>query len=1206
MYIKTITIQGFKSYRDQVAVEPFSPKHNVVVGRNGSGKSNFFSAIRFVLSDQYTSMTREERQNLLHAGTSTSATLSAYVEIVFDNTDGRFPTNLPEMHLRRTIGLKKDEYSLDRKSASKAEVMNLLESAGFSRSNPYYIVPQGRITHLTNMGDKERLNLLKEVAGTKVYEQKRAESTKLIEETEAKRSKIFDLLQYIEDRLTELEEEKAELAEFQKSDKERRCLEYALHQKELEDVTSAIEQIEAERMNDLHNSNEKRKEFNKREAVVQQYEEALTTAKHALSTTSLALRQYESEMAELVRAKTEIECLLEDFAQAGESSEEKRGQLSGELESLEARLEEASDRLVDLGAELEDRVAEEREAKEALDITQSKLKVLYEKQGRSRQFTSQAERDKYLKDEIKALKTYEKAQQQRIDDLNRDVEGAKSQLEEIVTRSREQTQGEEARRESLRQMGEEVSQLKKKVDAMQEERKNLWREDARLSHNVSNAKGEMETAERTLHGMMDKDTNNGLRSVKRIARQLNLNGVYGALYELFEVSDRYKTAVEVTASNSLFHVVVDNDDTASKILDVMNKEKSGRVTFMPLNRLKSVAVNYPKANDALPMIQKLKFDRAYIMAFEQVFGRTIICEDLATAAQYTRSHGLNAVTVEGDRVDRKGSLTGGYHDVRRSRLDAVKAVKKWRETYETDSTRHAEIKSNITQYEQQISQAMGQIQVIEAKRKQILDQRALISAQAGWSNRDEEQVRRRVSKLEASVGEAESELRDTREKIGSYEAELKVPMTQQLSSEEKKALERLTKDAEKQKQTLVTASQARVKASSERSKLEVELSESLRRRREELRRKLDDLEGDAGAGVLQVGEVELRNSELRQLIRSIEQLSDQVNESERKVEEYTNEISELSTKLDEAQTEQAENTRAIIRVQKNSERYLTKRQTLITRRDECTNSIRDLGVLPDEAYTKYTDTRPDKLVKKLHKVNESLKKYAHVNKKAFEQYANFVKQRDEYLKRRDELDADATRIEELIETLDQRKDEAIERTFKQVSKYFEEVFEVLVPAGKGRLVMQKRIAGYVDEETEETPLAERGKSEIDNYSGVSIKVSFNSKDDEGQRIQQLSGGQKSLVALATVFAIQKCDPAPFYLFDEIDANLDAQYRTAVAGMIHSLSEGAQFITTTFKPELLAEADKFYGVFFDKQKVSSIKTIEKEDAYRFLENAAQVV
>eukprot|EP00126_Sphaerothecum_destruens_P014216 Sdes_comp24473_c0_seq1m22383 len=139
MFIKQITIQGFKSYRDQTVVEPFSPKHNVVVGRNGSGKSNFFYAIRFVLSDMFSNMRAEERQSLLHEGAG-MAVMSAYVEIIFDNSDSRIPIDRDEIALRRTIGLKKDEYFLDSKHVQKSDVMNLLESAGFSRSNPYYIV----------------------------------------------------------------------------------------------------------------------------------------------------------------------------------------------------------------------------------------------------------------------------------------------------------------------------------------------------------------------------------------------------------------------------------------------------------------------------------------------------------------------------------------------------------------------------------------------------------------------------------------------------------------------------------------------------------------------------------------------------------------------------------------------------------------------------------------------------------------------------------------------------------------------------------------------------------------------------------------------------------------------------------------------------------------------------------------------------------
>lgn len=318
---------------------------------------------------------------------------------------------------------------------------------------------------------------------------------------------------------------------------------------------------------------------------------------------------------------------------------------------------------------------------------------------------------------------------------------------------------------------------------------------------------------------------------------------------------------------------------------------------------------------------------------------------------------------------------------------------------------------------------------------------------------------------------------------------------------------------------------------SERSELEIELTENLRRRRNQLRAKLDDLDGAAGSGVLNAGEVEQRKAELGSVSRSIDTLSGQIQNAEEEVEALSTTISELATKLEDLHAQANEATRAMLRNQKNQERYLNKKQMLDNRKDECEVAIRELGVLPDEAFTKYTGDNykraggMEKLVKLLHKANEGLKKFAHVNKKAFEQYNNFTKQRDEHVSRRDELDQSASSIEDLIQTLDQRKDEAIERTFKQVSKYFEEVFEQLVPAGRGRLIMQKKADTYevgpgldermTDVQDEESENPNPDKSDIDNYTGVAIKVSFNSKEDEGQRIQQLSGGQKSLVALAT-------------------------------------------------------------------------------------------
>ncbi|KAL1836153.1 hypothetical protein VTJ49DRAFT_5529 [Mycothermus thermophilus] len=251
-------MEGFKSYKDQTVIEPFSPGTNVIVGRNGSGKSNFFAAIRFVLSDAYTNLSREERQALLHEG-SGSAVMSAYVEIIFDNTDKRFSEPGDEVVIRRTIGPKKDEYSVDRKVQTRADVLKILETAGFAKENPFYIVPQGRIAAITNMKESERLNLLKEIAGTNTYDDRRIQSLKIMAETNSKREKIDETLAYIEERLKELEEEKDELQLRTKNaqlDRERHNLETALQrqaqvERNLKDLDDSITAYQAELTQDF-------------------------------------------------------------------------------------------------------------------------------------------------------------------------------------------------------------------------------------------------------------------------------------------------------------------------------------------------------------------------------------------------------------------------------------------------------------------------------------------------------------------------------------------------------------------------------------------------------------------------------------------------------------------------------------------------------------------------------------------------------------------------------------------------------------------------------------------------------------------------------------------------------------------------------------------------------------------------------------------
>ncbi|KAE8375764.1 RecF/RecN/SMC [Aspergillus bertholletiae] len=1195
MYVKQIIIQGFKSYKDQTVIEPFSPKHNVIVGRNGSGKSNFFAAIRFVLGDAYTHMGREERQALLHEG-SGSAVMSAYVEIIFDNSDDRFPTGKPEVVLRRTIGMKKDEYTLDRKNATKNDVMNLLESAGFSRSNPYYIVPQGRVTALTNMKDSERLNLLKEVAGTQVYEARRAESLKIMHETNNKRTKIDELLDFINERLSELEEEKDELRNFQEKDKERRCLEYTIYSREQQEIASYLDNLEEQRQTGVEDTDLNRDRFIQGEKEMAQIDAEIAECKQQIEFLKVDKAQLEDERREASKALAQVELQAKSLTDNQATAQAQKSRHDEELKSVQAAIQERETELEQLISSFNSAKDQEDAVKAQLNEAETARQRLYAKQSRNSRFRNKSERDRWLQAEIKdnytSISTVQGVIAQTQEDI-KELENDIALLEPETERLRKQIDG---RGDTIQSVEQQVQAAKDERDRLMDQRKELWREEAKLDSILVNASNEVDRADRSLSQMMDHNTSRGIAAVRRIKRQYNLEGVYGTLAELFDVNDRYRTAVEVTAGQSLFHYVVDSDETATKVLEILQQEKAGRVTFMPLNRLRSRPTNMPRASDTIPMIEKLQYDRAYEKAFVHVFGKTIICPNLQVAAQYARSHGVNAITPEGDRSDKRGALTGGFHDSRQSRLDAVKNLARWRDEVETKKSRGNEIRKELEHLDQLITRSVGELQKLEQQRHQVHNSSGPLRQELR-SKRD--LIQKKNDNLEAkrkALRNIESNLAAVTDQVNAFEAELKSPFQKALTNEEEARLESLSATAQDLRRQYQELSSQRSELEARKSVLEVELRENLNPRLDQLVSQDIDMADDASQGNLKETQ-----REMKRLGKGLEKLGQRLQQVDESIEQANARMAELGHRNAETRRELDELAKSIEKHQRRMEKSMQKKAALTKQAAECAANIRDLGVLPDEAFTKYKNVDSNAVVKKLHKVNEGLKKYSHVNKKAFEQYNSFTKQRETLTTRREELDASQKSIDDLINVLDQRKDEAIERTFKQVSREFHNVFEKLVPAGRGRLIIQRKTDRAMRQADDLDSEDEEAQNSVENYVGVGISVSFNSKHDEQQRIQQLSGGQKSLCALALVFAIQACDPAPFYLFDEIDANLDAQYRTAVAQMLQSISDSTngQFICTTFRPEMLHVAEKCYGVSF-RQKASTIDVVSREEALKFVE------
>ncbi|KAL5765359.1 hypothetical protein ACOSP7_015976 [Xanthoceras sorbifolium] len=1182
MHIKQVIIEGFKSYREQVATEPFSPKINCVVGANGSGKTNFFHAIRFVLSDLFQNLRSEDRHALLHEGAGHQV-LSAFVEIVFDNSDNRIPVDKEEVRLRRTIGLKKDEYFLDGKHITKTEVMNLLESAGFSRSNPYYVVQQGKIASLTLMKDSERLDLLKEIGGTRVYEERRRESLKIMQETGNKRQQIIQVVKYLDERLKELDEEKEELRKYQQLDKQRKSLEYTIYDKELHDARQKLAEVEetrtkfsetsAKMYNSVLDAHEKSKDLDEMFKDLTKEVQALNNEKEAV----------EERRKEAIKKQTALELDMKDFEERIYGNMQAKEDAAKQLNLLQKEIQDSMEELDKINPLYENQVIKEKEITKGIMEREKQLSILYQKQGRATQFSSRAARDKWLQKEIDDLQRVLSSNLVQEEKLQEEIRRLIADLKERDGYI-ESHRSEIATLESfISESREGFNNLKAQRDKLQDERKSLWGKESELCAEIDKLRAEVEKAEKSLDHATPGDVRRGLNSIRRICREYKINGVYGPIIELLECDEKFFTAVEVTAGNSLFHVVVENDEISTQIIRHLNSLKGGRVTFIPLNRVKAPHVTYPQSSDVIPLLKKLDFSHNFKPAFAQVFARTVICRDLDVATRVARADGLDCITLEGDQVSKKGGMTGGFYDYRRSKLKFMNIIMK--------NTK------SINMKEEELEK-----QKVDAKRSHDKSELEQLKQDIANANKQKQMISKALENKEKSIADVRTQIDQLRASMAMKRAEMGTELIDHLTPEEKDLLSRLNPEITELKEKLITCRTDRIETESRKAELETNLTTNLKRRKQELEALISSAEIDMLPGEAELKRQELKDARLlvEDATQQLTRISDSIDDRAKRLRKIKDEKAKLKTLEDNYERTLQDETREL-------EQLLSKRNILLAKQEEYSKKIRELGPLSSDAFDTYKRKNIKELHKMLHRCNEQLQQFSHVNKKALDQYVNFTEQREELQRRQAELDAGDEKIKELISVLDQRKDESIERTFKGVARHFREVFSELVQGGHGHLVMMKKKDGDLgdDEPDDDGPREADLEGRVEKYIGVKVKastfVSFTGQG-ETQSMKQLSGGQKTVVALTLIFAIQRCDPAPFYLFDEIDAALDPQYRTAVGNMIRRLADMAntQFITTTFRPELVKVADKIYGVEH-KNRVSRVNVVTREDAIDFIEH-----
>ncbi|CAI6583055.1 BFH_HP2_G0028780.mRNA.1.CDS.1 [Saccharomyces cerevisiae] len=1221
MYIKRVIIKGFKTYRNETIIDNFSPHQNVIIGSNGSGKSNFFAAIRFVLSDDYSNLKREERQGLIHQGSGGSV-MSASVEIVFHDPDhsmilpsGVLSRGDDEVTIRRTVGLKKDDYQLNDRNVTKGDIVRMLETAGFSMNNPYNIVPQGKIVALTNAKDKERLQLLEDVVGAKSFEVKLKASLKKMEETEQKKIQINKEMGELNSKLSEMEQERKELEKYNELERNRKIYQFTLYDRELNEVINQMERLDGDYNNTVYSSEQYIQELDKREDMIDQVSKKLSSIEASLKIKNATdLQQAKLRESEISQKLTNVNVKIKDVQQQIESNGEQRNLDSATLKEIKSIIEQRKQKLSKILPRYQELTKEEAMYKLQLASLQQKQRDLILKKGEYARFKSKDERDTWIHSEIEELKSSiqnlnELESQLQMDrtSLRKQYSAIDEEIEELI----DSINGPDTKGQ-LEDFDSELIHLKKKLSESLDTRKELWRKEQKLQTVLETLLSDVNQNQRNVNETMSRSLANGIINVKEITEKLKISpeSVFGTLGELIKVNDKYKTCAEVIGGNSLFHIVVDTEETATLIMNELYRMKGGRVTFIPLNRLSLDSdVKFPSNTSTqiqfTPLIKKIKYEPRFEKAVKHVFGKTIVVKDLGQGLKLAKKHKLNAITLDGDRADKRGVLTGGYLDQhKRTRLESLKNLNESRSQHKKILEELDFVRNELNDIDTKIDQVNGNIRKVSNDRESVLTNIEIYRTSLNTKKNEKLILEESLNAIILKLEKLNTNRTFAQEKLNTFENDLLQEFDSELSKEEKERLESLTKEISAAHNKLNITSDALEGITTTIDSLNAELESKLIPQENDLESKMSEV-GDAFIFGLQdeLKELQLEKESVeKQHENAVLELSTVQREIESLIAEETNN----KKLLEKANNQQRLLLKKLDNFQKSVEKTMIKKTTLVTRREELQQRIREIGLLPEDALVNdFSDITSDQLLQRLNDMNTEISGLKNVNKRAFENFKKFNERRKDLAERASELDESKDSIQDLIVKLKQQKVNAVDSTFQKVSENFEAVFERLVPRGTAKLIIHRKNDNANDHDESidvdmdaESNESQNGKDSEIMYTGVSISVSFNSKQNEQLHVEQLSGGQKTVCAIALILAIQMVDPASFYLFDEIDAALDKQYRTAVATLLKELSKNAQFICTTFRTDMLQVADKFFRVKYEN-KISTVIEVNREEAIGFI-------
>ena len=1164
MYIKQLEIDNFKSFANKSEI-PLLKGFTTISGPNGSGKSNIIDSILFALGLANAGELRAE--NLSHFISTYTKRNDALVKVTFGDMEGGRDLSIARRIRKSTQGYA-STYYLNDSVTTLSNIHAVLEKYNVT-PNSYNVMMQGDVMGITNCSPKQRRKIIDEIAGIADFDRRIEQATNELTTVEQRVERSSVILNEVDTRLDQLKEEREVALKYQKLREEKTSLESQINTVRFFDIKRNLEQAHENILEFTKKKKEeevKSKDLDERlNLIKQKYQEISDKLKEEGEQQQINLKKQEEELKGEIDRKNNATIYADKQIHDGLRS----------IENAKNGIETFNHKIEDFKLKINLKNDEIKLIEKNIAVKNEELKkILEDMTGLNATADQHIERRNTLRKELENLQDKENnlikerlPLENELKNLQKELDEAKAKLAELEEMKRNFSENQSLKKELVEQLEKELQDFKIIQQNTLHDLDTTKNEINDLNYNIQMAYRKISSMEAKKQAFEDANFGRAIDTIMGA----NLKGVHAPLVKLGTVDKEYSTAMEVAFGGRMAHLVVDDEHVASVAIELLKSSNAGRATFIPLNKVQKAPakLQLPKDKGVIDFaINLVDFEDKYLNAFFYAVGDTLVVEDMECAKKLIGRYRM--VTLQGELFEKSGSITGG--SVRRTGLSFSQNDDAELETFKI---RLKDMEDKLSALEKKKTELEQKLDTVRTNYSDSMSEFSKSKIELDSMNKNYDQSETILAEKAEFIKITAPKIEDLNKKLDKME-ENHVQILEKISTAQTQIeeVEKLINDKDlkelKEKTEGVEFEIKRLQTNLMNANNDVnELNRQITFHVNLIETKNEEIDSIEKNNLKLEEDKKQYKADIEVLNQKIEGLKEQIDEIEEKLGKLLKERDEINNDLIELEKQKHIKTTDIERIAEQIESFKARRRELEPQMDQAREVLENSGVEINKLEP--VDISIDEITSKIQRLERRMEELGDVNMRALAAYEEVLARQEELKLQIETLSKERKEILDRMHGYEQLKKETFMKTYNNINENFKDVFHQL-SEGEGELKL----------ENPDDPLS----------GGLTIEAQ--PRDKKLQRLESMSGGEKSLTALAFVFAIQRYMPAPFYAFDEVDASLDTMNVERIAHMVQNQSKDTQFIVVSHRKPMIESANRTIGVTQKEKGITRVTGIKLRD------------